>query len=68
MKMGIVGLPQCGKSTLAKKIGENIKNFEYWDLENYQDREIIKKDYLFFFESRKEKCICLDEIQKLPEF
>lgn len=63
----VLGPRQCGKSTLAKKIGENIKNFEYWDLENYQDREVIKKDYLFFFESRKEKCICLDEIQKLPE-
>lgn len=63
----ILGPRQCGKSTLAKKIGENHKNgFIYLDLEKPSD--LSKLDNAeWFLNSQKNKLICLDEIQRKPE-
>ncbi|MBE8221306.1 MAG: ATP-binding protein [Bdellovibrionales bacterium] len=62
----MLGPRQCGKSTLAKEYLKTKKDTVYLDLENDQDRFKIK-DIWEFFNYHKEKLICLDEIQRLPE-
>lgn len=63
----ILGPRQCGKSTIAKKIGESHKSgFVYLDLEKPSD--LSKLDNAeWFLNSQKNKLICLDEIQRKPE-
>lgn len=65
--VAILGPRQCGKSTLAKKIGESHeKGFVYLDLEKPSD--LSKLDNAeWFLNSQKNKLICLDEIQRKPE-
>jgi uncharacterized protein len=65
--LGIVGPRQVGKTTLAKFISAKInKNSIYLDLENPKD--IVKlTDPILFFEGNQDKCIILDEIQRMPE-
>ena len=62
----ILGPRQCGKSTLAKKLGKTIKNFIYLDLELQSDFRKLNDPELFF-NSNQDKVICLDEIQNKPE-
>ena len=62
----ILGPRQCGKSTLAKKLSNNFKDFLYLDLESIRDINKLN-DPEFFFEINNEKIIFLDEIQKKPD-
>lgn len=65
--VGILGPRQCGKSTLIKDFIKSVKNAEYFDLENYEDILKISTDPLSFFNTYKNRVICLDEIQRLPQ-
>jgi len=63
----IIGPRQCGKSTLAKHILEAIdKDYIFIDLEKPSDlRKIENAEW--FFNTQKDKIICIDEIQKSPD-
>ena len=58
----ILGVRQCGKSTLAKMLRPNWK---YFDLENYQDYALLDEDPILFFQENP-KDIIIDEAQKSP--
>lgn len=58
----ILGVRQCGKSTLAKMIRPDWK---YFDLENSRDFDYISSDIPFFFKENPTEII-LDEAQELP--
>lgn len=61
----LLGLRQCGKTTLVKKLGFGMGDFLYRDLERPQDlRQLEDPDS--FLESNRRKIVCLDEIQRLP--
>jgi uncharacterized protein len=63
----ILGPRQCGKSTLAKYIAEEIdSNILYLDLERPSDLQKLD-DPEWFLSTQKDKLICLDEIQRIPE-
>lgn len=62
----ILGPRQCGKSTLAKMLGNELENFIYLDLERASDLKKLEDPELFF-DVNKNKNICLDEIQSRPE-
>ena len=64
---GIIGPRQVGKTTLAKEVAKHIqKPSIYIDLEN--PRDYIKlSDPVLFFELHIDKCVILDEIQRMPE-
>lgn len=62
----ILGPRQCGKSTLAKMLFNDSKDFLYLDLQTMEDQNKLKESRLFF-EANKNATICLDEIQLLPE-
>jgi len=64
--VAILGPRQCGKSTLAKKFMERTDSV-YLDLQNRVDRNKLNEPELFIAQYR-DKLICLDEIQRLPEF
>jgi len=65
--VGIIGPRQSGKTTLAKIISEKIeKECIYLDLESPTDRNKLKEPE-YFFNDNKEKCIILDEIQRMSE-
>ncbi len=64
--VAILGPRQCGKSTTAKMLLENIPSI-YLDLQDRIDRNKLVEPELFFDRYRK-KLICLDEIQLLPDF
>lgn len=62
----ILGPRQCGKSTLAKRLLADV-DAVYLDLQDRVDRNKLTEPELFFDQYR-DKLICLDEIQLLPEF
>lgn len=65
--IGIVGPRQVGKTTLAKYLIKKInKETLYLDIENPKDQSKLT-DPVLFFERNQEKCIILDEIQRMPE-
>jgi len=64
--VAILGPRQCGKSTTAKFLLEKSHSV-YLDLQNRVDRNKLTEPELFF-ERNRDKTICLDEIQLLPEF
>ncbi|MEI6898355.1 MAG: ATP-binding protein [Bacteroidota bacterium] len=64
--VAILGPRQCGKSTLAKLIGEKYPQFLYLDLEKPKDSQKLQHSDLFF-SAHKENLICLDEIQLMPD-
>ena len=64
--VAILGPRQCGKSTLAKLIGERFPQFLYLDLEKPKDFQKLQHSDLFF-SAHKENIICLDEIQLMPD-
>ena len=59
----ILGVRQCGKSTLAKVIG---RDWKYYDLENLSHFSLISNDPVLFFKENNEKVI-IDEAQIYPE-
>jgi len=65
--VAILGPRQCGKSTLAINLSKVLTNLVYFDLENPSDLRKLD-DPLFYFERNQDKIICLDEIQRIPEF
>ena len=65
--IAILGARQTGKTTLSKMLVPEIrKNCLYVDLENPRDKAMLANP-LSFFEANEEKCIILDEIQRMPE-
>jgi len=64
--LAVLGPRQCGKSTLAKRIIESFPQSIYLDLERPSDARKLSDPELFF-DHYKDRLICLDEIQRLPE-
>ena len=64
--LAVLGPRQCGKSTLLKHIQSNFPEILYLDLEKPSDLRSLTEAELFF-ESNKDRLICLDEIQRVPE-
>ena len=64
--VAILGPRQCGKSTTAKVLLESIPSV-YLDLQDRVDRNKLSEPELFF-DAYRDKLICLDEIQLLPDF
>ena len=65
--ISLVGPRQVGKTTLAKRIGQQLKQeVVYIDLENPRD-DLKMSDPLLFFESNMDKCIIIDEVQRRKE-
>lgn len=62
----LLGPRQCGKSTLVKHLLNEATSI-YLDLQDRIDRNKLQEPEIFF-EEHREKLICLDEIQLLPEF
>lgn len=64
--VAVTGPRQCGKSTLIRYLLNNQKELIYLDLERQSDLQKLDEAE-WFFQSQKEKIICLDEIQRKPE-
>jgi len=64
--VAVLGPRQCGKSTLARAIIAQLPDAVYLDLEKPADLAKLQEPELFF-SLHKDKLICLDEIQRLPE-
>lgn len=64
--VALLGPRQCGKSTTAKMLLDRYPSV-YLDLQDRVDRNKLAEPELFF-ERHRGKLICLDEIQRLPEF
>ncbi|MBU2650699.1 MAG: ATP-binding protein [Bacteroidetes bacterium] len=65
--VAIVGPRQIGKTTLAKSLISSIaKETIYLDLELPLDANILSNPQVFF-QNNPDKCIILDEIQRIPE-
>lgn len=62
----ITGPRQSGKSTFVKKLAKEIDAFVYLDLQDRNDLAKLTEPGLFL-ETNKEKTICLDEIQLMPD-
>ena len=65
--VAVLGPRQCGKSTLARAFIKKFGNKAlYLDLENPADLAKLHDPELFF-NHHKDKLVCLDEIQLLPD-
>ena len=64
--VAILGPRQCRKSTTAKMLLRNIPSI-YLDLQDRVDRNKLAEPELFF-DRYRDRLVCLDEIQLLPEF
>jgi uncharacterized protein len=64
--VAILGPRQCGKSTLANEIIQNVKETVYLDLERPSDIQKLSEPELFLSQHKK-KLVCIDEIQRMPE-
>lgn len=58
----VLGVRQCGKSTLARTVGQDWK---YYDLENLNHLERIRNDPVLFFKENSDHII-VDEAQIYP--
>lgn len=63
---GIIGARQVGKTTLAKDLIAGDPNSVFIDLEKSSDRNIMAETESFL-QLNKDKIICIDEIQMMPE-
>lgn len=61
--IAFLGPRQCGKTTFAKQLRPDWK---YFDIENPDDAELIRRDPVFFF-TQYPKHVILDEAQEMPE-
>jgi len=59
----ILGVRQCGKTTLAKMLRPE---WNYFDLERYKDFELVSRDFEFFIKENSHS-IVIDEAQQYPE-
>ena len=64
--VAILGPRQCGKTTTAKLLLKGISSV-YLDLQDRVDRNKLSEPELFF-DAYRDRLICLDEIQLLPDF
>ncbi|MCG8603480.1 ATP-binding protein [bacterium] len=64
--VAILGPRQAGKSTLARKVTEEIGNAVYLDLEKPSDLRRLSEPEIFL-NLHREKLICLDEIQRAQD-
>lgn len=64
--VAILGSRQCGKSTLVQMLSTQLYKFLYIDLQERSGMQMLSEPELFFSNNR-EKTICLDEVQLLPE-
>ena len=65
--LGITGPRQVGKTTLSKKLAEEIKKeVIYLDMENPMDLSKLSEPALYF-EKNEDACIIIDEVQRVPE-
>jgi len=64
--VAILGPRQCGKTTLARRLLEEIPNAIRLDLERPSDLAKLD-DPEAFFSLHHDKLVCLDEIQRRPE-
>lgn len=65
--VAIVGPRQVGKTTLAKDLLTRIgREAVYLDLENPED-EAKLTDPVLFFKTNIDRCVVLDEIQRMPQ-
>ena len=64
--VAILGPRQCGKTTLAKHIAEEMTRAVYLDLEHPADLAKLD-DPVAFFDLHRNDLICLDEIQRTPD-
>jgi predicted AAA+ superfamily ATPase len=64
--VALIGPRQCGKSTLIRYLLCSDKALVYLDLDRQSDLQKLDEAE-WFFQSQKEKIICLDEIQRKPE-
>jgi predicted AAA+ superfamily ATPase len=63
--VALLGPRQCGKSTLARKLAED-RDAVILDLQDRRDRAKLAEPELFF-EQHRERLVCLDEIQLVPD-
>ncbi|NQT59177.1 MAG: ATP-binding protein [Bacteroidetes bacterium] len=61
--IALLGVRQCGKTTLAKQLRPDWK---YFDLEKSTDYDFITGDIDFFFNEYK-NCLIIDEAQQSPQ-
>ncbi len=61
----IIGARQVGKSTMVKKLLSEINKSIVIDLEKSSDKQMLEQPESFF-ELHKDKTICIDEIQLMP--
>ncbi len=59
----LLGPRQCGKTTLSRMV---CSSWDYFDLENGDDLDLITRDYAFFFGTHPD-CTIIDEAQAVPE-
>jgi len=64
--VAILGPRQCGKTTLAGQIVEELGHSVYLDLEHPADLAKLD-DPIAFFNLHNDELVCLDEIQRAPE-
>ncbi len=64
--VALLGARQVGKSTLAKRIIDEIEGSIYLDLEDPRDFAKLQEP-LAFLEANKDSLICIDEVQRYPE-
>lgn len=62
----ITGPRQSGKSTFVKNLSNDIDAFVYLDLQDRNDLAKLTEPGLFF-DTNREKILCLDEIQLMPD-
>ena len=65
--VALLGSRQCGKSTLAKQLISTRPNAIYLDLELPSDYNKLT-DAEGFFQFNRDALICIDEIQRAPDF
>ncbi len=64
--IALLGPRQCGKSTLAREFIKDSDHWVYLDLESQKDLKKLE-DVEFFFNSIKDKSVCIDEVQLRPD-
>ncbi len=64
--VGILGPRQCGKTTLALEMVKEFPDSMYLDLESPSDLNKLQ-DPEYFLNQNKNRLVCLDEIQRMPE-
>ncbi|MFN4083767.1 MAG: ATP-binding protein [Bacteroidia bacterium] len=66
--VAVLGPRQVGKTTLCKQVAEKMgKQTIILDLELPEDAAVLSNNPSLFFQRNKDKCIIIDEIQRMPE-